>query len=189
LGYIVEGETIRPSEAKTQAVKNFSIPHDRKSLQRFLGLTSYFSRFIADYALKAKPLSDLLLKEIPFRFAEEQLVAFEQLKVSAPVLRLYNFKAHTEIHTDAFMHGYGGVLLQKDSDDPQLHPIQYLSRKTKPAEVIYDSYELEVLAIVEAFIKWRVYLLGVKFKIITDCNAFALTMKRRGTVGIVSPGL
>jgi len=87
------------------------------------------------------------------------------------------------------MHGYGGVLLQKDSDDPQLHPIQYLSRKTKPAEVIYDSYELEVLAIVEAFIKWRVYLLGVKFKIITDCNAFALTMKRRGTVGIVSPGL
>jgi len=51
-----------------------------------------------------------------------------------------------------------------------------------------------VLAIVQALKKWRVYLLGIKFKIITDCNAFSLTMKKRGeiplrVVGIVSPGL
>nr|XP_044248468.1 uncharacterized protein LOC123002399 [Drosophila takahashii] len=129
-----------------------------------------------NFAFKAKPLSDLLRKDIPFRFAEEQLAALEQLKIaliSAPVLRLYNPKAQTEIHTRRYtMHGYGGVLLQKDPDDQQLHHIQYLSRRTKPAEEKYHSYELEVLAIVEALKKWRVYLLGIKFKIITDSYAF-----------------
>jgi len=63
-----------------------------------------------------------------------------------------------------------------------LHPIQYLSRKTKPAEEKYHSYEPEVLAIAEALKKWRVFLLGIKFKIITDCNAFPLTMKKRGEI-------
>lgn len=54
-----------------------------------------------------------------------------------------------------------------------------MSRKTKPCEEKYHSYELEVLAVIGALTKWRVYVLGTKFKIITDCNAFAMTMKKR----------
>ncbi len=57
--------------------------------------------------------------------------------------------------------------------------IQFMSRKTKPAEETYHSYELELLAIVDALKKWRVYLLGLHFKIVTDCNAFAMTMKKK----------
>lgn len=130
----------------------------------------------------AKPLSDLLRRDVQFTMEEEQLLAFQQLKaalVKAPVLRLYNPKALTEVHTDASMHGYGAVLLQKDVDDQRFHPIQYMSRKTTETEEKYHSYELEVLAIVGALKKWRVYLLGLKFKIVTDCNAFAMTMRKR----------
>jgi len=54
-----------------------------------------------------------------------------------------------------------------------------MSRKTKPCEVKYHSYELEVLAVIGALVKWRVYVLGKKFKIITDCNAFNMTMKKK----------
>lgn len=182
LGYILENGTIRPPEAKTNAVKSFKEPVDRKGVQRFLGLTSYFRRFIESYAVIAKLLSDLLRKDTKFAFKEEQRVAFRQLieaLAKSPVLRLYNPKALTEVHTDASMYGYGAVLLQKDSEDQQLHPIQYMSRKTTPVEEKYHSYELEVLAIVEAVKKWRVYLLGIPFKIVTDCNAFTMTMKKK----------
>lgn len=43
----------------------------------------------------------------------------------------------------------------------------------------YHSYELEVLGIVSALKKWRVYLLGIPLKIATDCNAFTMTMRKK----------
>jgi len=59
LGYIIENGSITPSNDKTQAVANFPVPSDRKAIQRFLGLTSYFRKFVDGYAVIAKPLSDL----------------------------------------------------------------------------------------------------------------------------------
>ena len=53
-----------------------------------------------------------------------------------------------------------------------------MSRKTKPNEQKNHSYELEVLAIVEALKKWRIYLLAYLFKIVTDCKAFKMTMSK-----------
>lgn len=54
-----------------------------------------------------------------------------------------------------------------------------MSRKTTAAEEKYNSYELEVLAVIEAVKKFRVYLLGQPFKIITDCSAFEMTMRKK----------
>lgn len=182
LGYTIEDGTIKPSELKTMAVEKFPVPSSKKGLQRFLGLTSYFRRFIESYAVIAKPLSDVLRKDVKFSMGDVELAAFQQLKAalgSAPVLKLYNPKAVTEVHTDASMHGYGAVLLQRDFDDREFHPVQFMSRKTKPFEEKLHSYELEVLAIIEALKKWRIYLIGIKFKIVTDCNAFTMTLKKR----------
>lgn len=80
LGYIVEGNAIRPSEEKTRAVSGFPVPTNKKALQRFLGLTSYFSRFMEGFAVIAKPLSDLLRKDAKFEWGVEQMSAFQQLK-------------------------------------------------------------------------------------------------------------
>ncbi|GFW16493.1 hypothetical protein TNCV_2351171 [Trichonephila clavipes] len=54
-----------------------------------------------------------------------------------------------------------------------------MSKKTNTAEEKYDSYELEVLAIINALKKFRVYLLGQHFKIVTDCSAFQKTMQKK----------
>lgn len=81
-GYIVKGGTIRPSKAKTIAVGCFLTPTDRKGVQRFLGLTSYFRRFIDGYAVVAKPLSDLLRQGVKLLLGEEQEMAFPQLKAA-----------------------------------------------------------------------------------------------------------
>lgn len=181
LGYVVQNGSIKPSDEKVKAVNNFPIPTDRKAVQRFLGLASYFRKFIEDYAVIAKPLTDLLRKNVDFVISDEMLIACRQLKEalsSAPVLKLYDPDAVTEVHTDASKYGYGAILLQKSVDDQMLHPVQFMSRRTKIHEEKYHSYELEVLAIIEALKKWRVYLLGIPFKIVTDCSAFKMTMDK-----------
>lgn len=84
-------------------------------------------------------------------------------------MKLYKQKAETELHTDASMYGYGAILFQKCDDDGALHPIYFASGKTIDAEMKYTSYELETLAIIKALRKFRIYLLGITFKIVTDC--------------------
>ncbi|GFW13373.1 transposon Tf2-8 polyprotein [Trichonephila clavipes] len=95
-----------------------------------------------------------------------------------PVLHLYKYGGKTELHTDACKQGYGAILLQ-EAEDGKLHPVYYMSKKTNTAEEKYDSYELEVLAIINALKKFRVYLLGQHFKIVTDCSAFQKTMQKK----------
>lgn len=181
LGYVIENGTIKPSPLKTRAVQNFPQPKTPKQVQSFLGLTSYFRKFIENYALIARPLSDLLRDNIEFKFGPEQISAFNRLKnilSEEPVLHVFRQGYPLELHTDASALGFGAILLQK-SDDGQFHPIHYFSRKTTVQQEKYSSYELEVLAIIEALQKFRPYLLGTKFKIITDCDAFEKTMHKK----------
>ncbi|GFU15104.1 transposon Tf2-6 polyprotein [Trichonephila clavipes] len=184
LGHVVENGTIRPSIAKTIAVKKFPVPTTVKQVQSFLGLTGYFRKFIPAYSQIAKPLSDLTRKDNPFMFEQPQMEAFEKLKkllTESPVLSIFQQGRTTELHTDASQQGYGAVLLQ-EAEDGKLHPVQYMSQKTTPAEEKYSSYELEVLAVVNALKKFRTYLLGNHFKIITDCSAFQKTMDKKDLV-------
>ncbi|GFX55706.1 hypothetical protein TNCV_3427771 [Trichonephila clavipes] len=183
LGHIVESGTIKPSPTKTLAVRKFPEPTTIKQVQSFLGLTGYFRKYIKDYSKIAKPLSDLTRKEnlFVFFFGTQQKEAFEKLKKimsEGPILHLYKYGRKTELHTDACKQGYGAILLQ-EAEDGKLHPVYYMSKKTNTAEEKYDSYELEVLAIINALKKFRVYLLGQHFKIVTDCSAFQKTMQKK----------
>jgi ribonuclease HI len=127
----------------------------------------------------------LLKGERKFKFGEEEKMSFEMLKqklCEEPVLKIFDFEKETELHTDASRDGYGTMLVQRDDVDGKFHPVYYMSRKTTDAEKKYSSYELEVLAIIEALKKFRTYLLGIKFKIKTDCSAFTMTMKKKDLV-------
>ncbi|GFY67060.1 enzymatic polyprotein, partial [Trichonephila inaurata madagascariensis] len=182
--HVVENGTIKPSTAKTQAVRKFPEPTTIKQVQSFLGLTGYFRKYIKDYSTIAKPLSDLTRKENPFVFGTLQKAAFEKLKnimSEGPLLHIYKYGRRTELHTDACKQGYGAILLQ-EAEDGKLHPVYYMSKKTNTAEEKYDSYELEVLAIINALKKFRVYLLGQHFKIVTDCSAFQKTMHKKDLI-------
>jgi len=72
---------------------------------------------------------------------------------------------------------YGAILMRKAKTIT--HPVYYYSDKTTPVEEKYTSYQLEVLAIIKALKKFRVYLLGIPFKIVTDCHAFVATMNKK----------
>lgn len=181
LGYVIKDGEILPSPSKIQTVLNFPEPRSLKDVQSFLGLSGYFRKFIKVYSIKARPLTEMLKKESTFQFNVKVKESFEQLKLDLsrnPVLKIFNQKFETELHTDACKDDLGTILLQKNLDDNKLHPVYYMSHKTTETESRYTSYELEVLAVIKALEKFRHYLLGIKFKIVTDCIAFKQTMNK-----------
>jgi hypothetical protein len=184
LGHELNGEGLRPSDDKIRAVQDFPKPVDVHTLRQFLGLASYFRKFIKNFSSIAAPLTSLLQKGYSFRWGEEQDSAFSTLKkllIERPILAVYNPEAQIELHTDACAIGIGSTLIQPQSDG-KMKPIAYFSQKTTAEEKKYHSYELETLAIVRSLQRFRIYLYGKKFKLITDCSALRYTLTKKDLV-------
>jgi len=168
------------SSRHIKAILDFPYPKNIREVQGFLGLTGYFRRFIENYALKAKPLHELTKKNVEFKWNDECVKSFNLLKkelTSSPILCIYNSAAETELHTDASNQGFGAILLQRQKSGC-MAPIAYFSKATSDVEKTYHSFELETLAIVKAIERFHVYLQGISFKVVTDCNSLALAMKK-----------
>lgn len=181
LGYRVDSGGITPNPENLEAVRGFPIPKNSRDVHSFLGLCSYFRKFIKNFAVIAKPLYDLLRKDAVFKFEEHEISVFEFLKtclLDSPVLAIYSPDDETELHCDASSLGYGAILVQRKADK-QFHPIYYFSKRTTDAESRYHSFELETLAIVNDLKRFRVYLEGIPFTIVTDCNSLALTLGKK----------
>lgn len=118
LGYIISSSGITLSPRHTEAVVNFPQPTKVLELQRFLGFTNYFTKFVKDYATIVKPLNMLLRKSVKFKFSNECVQAFITLKArlsSPPFLKIYNPHLEIELHTDASAIAIAGIFLQKQS--------------------------------------------------------------------------
>lgn len=59
LGYLITNKGVRPDKKKVEAIRKLKPPENLKELKGFLGLTSYYRRFIKDFAKVAKPLTNL----------------------------------------------------------------------------------------------------------------------------------
>ncbi|XP_055918284.1 uncharacterized protein LOC129950365 [Eupeodes corollae] len=181
LGHVVQNGTVSPSQEKIYAVSKFPEPTNLKKVQEFLGLTGFFRRFINSYSILAKPLTDLTKKNTKFVFAAPQRQAMATLKqalTSKPVLTIFRQGVYSEVHTDASQEGIGAILLQR-SEDNQLHPVFYYSRKNSLSEQKWHSFVLETYAVYKELEKFRIYLLGTKFKVLTDCIAFRQTVNKK----------
>lgn len=188
LGFEIDKFGIRPGVQKTQAVSKFPIPRNQSDVRRFLGLAGFFRRFVKDFALLARPLTNLLKKDTAWQWSESQQSAFENLKkllIERPLLAIYNHSAETQLHTDASKFGLGGILMQRTGSDPW-RPVSYYSRQTSPDEQKLHSFELETLAVICALNKFRTYLLGIKFTIVSDCNALRSTFTKRDLIPRIS---
>ncbi|UYV73254.1 hypothetical protein LAZ67_10002363, partial [Cordylochernes scorpioides] len=169
LGHEVSGDGICLDPEKIRAVRDFPRPKSLKEVRSFLGLSSYYRRFIPNYAHIAQPLNALLKKDSVFSWNIEERHAFEALKsalISEPVLGHFDHSSPTEIHTDARNYGIGAVLAQIQKGKERA--IAYASRTLNKAERNYSTTERECLAIIWAIGKFRPYVFGRPFTIVTD---------------------
>ena len=114
---------------KVFAVENFPRPTDLKALRSFLGLTSYYHRFIPNFSVVAQPMYKLTRKNMPYQWTGGCKEAFVRLKgalTRAPVLAYPRFEEDFHLETDASGEGLGAVLSQHQ-DDNTIRPIEFAS--------------------------------------------------------------
>ncbi|KAH9745477.1 hypothetical protein KPL70_004086 [Citrus sinensis] len=156
LGHIISGQGVAADLSKIQAMNSWPTPTNLKALGVFLGLTGYYRKFVAGYARIASPLTDQLKKD-RFGWSPEAAAAFEELKQamsSVPVLAMPNFTKPFIVEIDASGFGLWAVLLQGQQ------PVAYYSQVLGARACLKSIYEKELMAIVFAILKWRLYLLG-----------------------------
>lgn len=181
LGFVASGDGIRPGREKTLAIEKFPVPKNAKEVHSFIGLCGYFRRFAKNFSTIAHPLQNLVKQDVQFNFNEECERSFEEMKrilMNPPTLAIYDPRNDTELHTDASALGFGAVLLQKQSDN-KWHPIAYFSKTTTDDEKKLHSYVLETLAIYYALERFRIYLEGIDFTVVTDCNSLVQAINKK----------
>ncbi|CAD6241240.1 GSCOCG00012617001-RA-CDS, partial [Cotesia congregata] len=169
LGHIISANGVQPDPKKTDAVAKFPTPNNLKKVREFLGLTGYYRRFIDNYAKTSKPLTSLLQKDAVFEWGNNQIEAFETLKnklITSPILQFPDFSREFIITTDACDYGIGACLSQGEINKDK--PVSFASRLLTSAERNYSTIEKEMLAIVYAVNKFRPYIYGSQFILVTD---------------------
>ena len=195
LGHRVSEEGVSTNPATIDAVMNFPTPQTAHDIRKFLGLASYYRRFVKDFSKIARPLNSIIAQvhkrhpsdkkhkgerqPLGDLWTKECTRAFQQLRsalTEAPVLAHPDFSRDFRVETDASHEGLGAVLSQ-EQEDGSVRVISYASRTLRMSETQtqnYSSMKLELMALKWAVTeKFKDYLLGYRFVVFTDNNPLA----------------
>ena len=174
LGHVITSDGVHTDPKKIEAVRDWHPPRTVKQVRSFLGMATYYSRFIKNYAEISRPLQNLNKKNTKFKWTEEEQRAFETIKqrlMSAPILAYPNSEGMFILDTDASDYCYGAVLSQMQMNSKGVmeeRPIAYASKKFSDTERFYCARRRELLAIINFVKHFNVYLRGPTFLIRTD---------------------
>src|SRR6266481_6344187 len=163
LGFMVSPAGVAMDIAKTEAISKWLTPSNVKQVQSFIGFANFYRHFIINFLETATPPTRLTRKDIKFLWGPEHQAAFEKLKVAftqALVLAHFDPANPIVVETDASDYAIAAIISQISPKDGDLHPIAFFSTGMELAELNYEIYNKELLAIFEAFCQWRNYLEG-----------------------------
>ena len=165
VGVFLTGNGTETNPEKVEAITKMPYPEDKQSLQRFLGMVTFFSKFIPNLSSITAPLHVLLQKDTAWHWTEEQMKAIDTLKqllTKAPVLSYYDINKDIVVTADASKDGIGAALLQGN------HPVAFASRALTQSEQNYAQIEKETLAATFACERFHQFLYGRSFIIESD---------------------
>ena len=180
LGHLVSAKGVEVNPENVEGILKMASPKSTKEIRRFIGMCSFYRKFIPSFAKIAAPLTSLQSKIVKFIWTPECQQAFELLKLkltSTPVLIKADLGKAFELHTDASDCHVGAVLMQREDDG--LHPIGYFSKKLTRCERKYSVTDKEALGIVKAARFFHHYLWGKRFIINTDHQPLTTIFKKK----------
>ena len=169
LGHLVGEFGYKPDPAKVEVIRNLAPPTSVKGVRSFIGMASYYRRFIPEFAKIAKPLTELTKKNRRFQWTDACQRAFETLRAAlteAPILAFPDINKPYKLYTDASNYAIGAALVQETEMGERV--IQYLSHQLNETQQRWPIIEKEAYAIIYSVQKVRPYLLGSKFTVVTD---------------------
>lgn len=169
LGHKITDHGILPDDSKFKVIKDFPRPTNPDEVRRFVAFCNYYRKFVPDFANVAKPLNDLLKKNIVFEWTQSHEESFNKLKrylMSPQILRYPDFNKEFVVTTDASDFACGAILSQRYADGD--FPIAYASKSFTKGESNKPIIEKELIAIHWAIDYFRPYLYGRRFKVRTD---------------------
>lgn len=185
LGFMLTKDGIQVDQGKVSAILEFPSPKNVKNVRSILGMIEWYRRFIPDFSIIAAPITNLLKKtNNKFIWTEEAESAFNRLKVcltTAPILATPDYSLEFTIQTDACDLGMGAVITQVQEGNERV--IEYMSQKFSPAQQKYSTTEKECLAVILAVEKFRCYIEGVFFTVITDHSSLTWLHNLKDPVG------
>ena len=170
LGHVISADGVSTDPGKTAAISDWVPPSTSKGVSSFLGLASYYRRFVPDFASVAAPLFQLTRRGKKFHWSSDCQHAFDRLKcllTASPILAYPDFSRPFLLDTDASDFGIGAVLSQVH-DDGKEHVVGYASHSLSKAERNYTTTRKELLAVVTFVQHFRHYLLHRPFTLHTD---------------------
>lgn len=170
LGFKIDKNGISIPEEKVSAIKEIPCPQNVTELKSFLGLVTYYCKFISKLANLASSLYALLRKDSKWKWSNREMIAFKNIKsaiTTACSLAHYDPKLELVLNTDASAVGVSGVLSQRSEGNVDI-PIAFCSRALTPAERQYSVLDREALALVFSVKYFHQYLYGNKFTLMTD---------------------
>ncbi len=184
LGHHVSSKGILPLEDKVQVIRSFPQPTSQCKLREFLGMVNFYRRFLPSCAATLQPLDQLLThpkdKATPLEWTDESLSAFNKTKEALAEATLLNHpkpNAPTCLMTDASDTAVGAALQQFMNNSWQ--PIAFFSKKLKPAETRYSTFDRELLAIYLSIKHFRHFLEGRPFHVLTDHKPLTFALNAR----------
>jgi hypothetical protein len=185
LGHMISKEGIQPNPALVEKIKNCPRPTTKSKVRSFLGLASYYRRFIKNFSGIARPLYNLTKQDELFSWTEDCENAYDHLRnclTTQPIVVYPDFNRHFYLHTDASNYAIGAVLAQKDKEGHE-RVIAYASRVLSPAETNYTVTEKECLAVIWSTKHFHTFLQGSAFSIVTDHEAIPWLKKHNNPKG------
>lgn len=176
LGCKLDKNGISPAAAKIEAIKNFRKPKDRTDLRSFIGLATFISPSIKNFASIMEPLNRILRKDNREAWGAEQDEAFEEIKrcmeEEIVTRAFFDVNCLTKLFTDASPTALGAVLVQEQID-PETgtardRVIACASKTLVETERRYPQTHKEALAAVWGAEKFHYYLHGREFELYTD---------------------
>ncbi|UYV70739.1 K02A2.6-like, partial [Cordylochernes scorpioides] len=170
LGFKIDKKGLHPISSKIEAVVEAPEPTNVSQLRSFIGLIMYYSRFIRNIADILAPFYHLLKKNSKWNWTSEHRILFAKCKAlltNESVLAHYDATRELVLACDASSYGLG-VVLSHRNDRKEETPIAFASRTLTEAERRYSQLEKEALSIIFGCEKFRQYLLGREFVLITD---------------------
>ena len=175
LGHVITSTGVKTDPKKIEAVKEWHPPRTTRQVRSFLGIATYYNRFIKNFAEVAQPLTELTKRTVKFHWTDAHQQAFDRIRellIQAPIMAYPRRDGMFILDTDASDRCYGGVLSQMQPEEGTGNMVErviaYASKKFTGTEQMYCARRRELLAIIRLVKYFNVYLRGTTFLIRTD---------------------